>query len=48
MKNKQAAEFRKQYETRVKEAAEKKNQRISQAKSDFETEVKAIRRDIYG
>jgi len=42
-----AAELRKKYEDGVREAATKKNQRISQAKSDFEAEVKAIHREIY-
>lgn len=48
MKNKAAAELRKQYEGRVREAAEKKNQRINQANSDFKAEVKSIRRELYG
>jgi F0F1-type ATP synthase membrane subunit b/b' len=47
MKNKKAAELRSQYESRVREATRKKNDRINQAKSDFEAEVKAIRREIY-
>jgi len=47
MKNKMAAELREKYEAMVWEAVKKKNQRISQAKSDFEAEVKAIRREIY-
>ena len=47
MKNKKAAELREQYEQRVREAANKKKIRISQAKSDFGDEVKAIRREVY-
>lgn len=43
-----AAELRQNYESKVREAADKRNSRISQAKSDFEAEVKAIRREIYG
>lgn len=46
-KNLEAKKLRERYEGRVREAAEKKNQRISQAKRDFEAEVKAIRREIY-
>ncbi len=48
MKNKRAAELREKYEMRVREAAAKKNSIIIRAKDDFSTEVKAIRREIYG
>ena len=47
MKNKLAAELRSRYEARVKEAAERKNQRINQVKNDFMAEVKAIHKEIY-
>jgi len=48
MKNKPAAELRNRYETRVRDAADKKNQIIRQAKLDFDAAVKAARREIYG
>jgi len=48
MKNKLAAEKRQQYESRVREAAAKRNQRIAQAKTDFHSDMKAIRRELYG
>ena len=47
MANKLAAEIRQLYEGRIREAAEKKNERIGQAKSDYEAEIKAIRREMY-
>ncbi len=47
MKNLKAKELRETYEKRVREATTQKNNRISKAKSDFEAEVKAIRREIY-
>ncbi len=48
MKNKKAAELRAKYESRVRDATAKKNSIILKAKSDFDVEVKAIRREIYG
>jgi len=47
MKNKLAAKLRVEYEKRVREAADKKNKSILQAKMDFEAEVKTIRLEIY-
>lgn len=48
MKNKAAAETRANYERRVREAVAKKNAIILQAKKDFDAEVKAIHRELYG
>ncbi len=53
MKNKKnpmfakSAELREKYEKRVREAVDKKNSRILQARSDFDAEVKTIHREVY-
>ena len=43
-----AAELREKYEEKVRGAVVKKNNRILQAKSDFDAEVKVIYYEIYG